>query len=361
VTQAMGGVKTHIKYILEYASANRFQFEIIAPEDQDLMDFARHRGIPYHVVPFHRGIHPIKDLISLMRLSSLLRKKKYDAVHLHSAKAGILGRFACKTGRHKSVFTPNGFSYLGAKGLKRIIFFSIETLFRNTATKIFAVSHCEANRAIYELGSKPAKVVVVQNAIMPLQQEQQARGTRPAKVISTIGRLTSQKNLVRFVEIANAVVKQSPDLEFRILGAGYHDDQKEEILDLIKYHGLKEKIRIIEWSYKIDISQYLVETDIYISTSIFEGLPYSILEAMSLGIPCVASFCDGNNDIITSTEDGFLCNSNDQFVSVLLRLINEPSLRNQISEKAKQTVQKRFDIRDRSLLLSEEYIKIIKG
>ena len=355
----MGGVKTHIKYILEYADQSIFDFEIIAPHDKDFVKFARERQIPYHILEFERNISLAKDTLACFRLLYILRKKKYDIVHLHSAKAGILGRLICTIRYQKNVFTANGLSYLGARGIKRGAFFFIETLFKNRATKFFAVSNCEANRAIYELGVKANKVVVIQNAITPFTQAREVNN-REVKIISTIGRLTAQKNLVRFVEIANAVLIKFPEIEFRILGAGYHDDQKEQIYRYIKKYGLDGKIKIIEWSYEINIGQYLLQTDIYVSTSIFEGLPYSILEAMSLGIPCVASFCDGHNDIITSNEDGFLCNSNEQFVNVLLHLINEPSLRDEIGKKAKDTVRKQFNMRDRSLLLTKEYMKIIK-
>ena len=128
------------------------------------------------------------------------------------------------------------------------------------------------------------------------------------------------------------------------LGAGIHDDLSAEIDEYLENNNLKNTITIEPWGDSYTSRKFLEETDIFVMTSLFEGLPFSLLEAMSLGIPCVVSKVDGNTDVINNNENGFSCLDAEEFVSKLELLINDNMLRKAIGINGYRYVAEKHSI-----------------
>ncbi len=173
-----------------------------------------------------------------------------------------------------------------------------------------------------------------------------------------IGRLTYQKNPILFLEIANAILKKYPQVNFSILGAGLHDHLMEEIEEYIQENNLVGKIDFQQWGDHNKSNEFLENTDIYVTTSVFEGLPYSLLEAMSKGIPCVVSKADGNSDIIQNNENGFACTHLEEFQSKIELLMNSESVRRKIGEAGFRYVKDKHEIEDAVLQLEQTYSRV---
>jgi glycosyltransferase involved in cell wall biosynthesis len=338
VSQATGGVKTYTAHVLEYADPNHFEFAVIAPADVHFEQFCSERNISYYRIDLERGNNPVKNSKVLSQIIKVIKKEKPDVIHAHSAKGGFLGRLAAKITNTKVIYTPHAFSFLSFVGAKRMAFFILEIMARKWTTLLLAISYSEANRAIHEVGLPAAKVKTILNSI-PVTVNSAIHIEKPGPLkIRMIGRLTYQKNPLLFLEIAKRLLTKYPHLEFALLGAGIHDHLTDEMNKFLVQNSIQDKVRIEQWGNASTSKTFLQDTDIYVMTSIFEGLPFSLLEAMLAGIPCVVTRVDGNTDVIQNNENGFSCFTAEEFCEKIELLINSETLRNQIGRAARQYV-----------------------
>src|SRR4051812_30096996 len=95
ITHALGGVQTYLEYILFYTDKNKFESVVVAPADKNFHGFCN--GLAkYHPLKIGRNVNPFADMAVLVKIIRLIRKEKPDLLHVHSAKAGFLGRLAGK-------------------------------------------------------------------------------------------------------------------------------------------------------------------------------------------------------------------------------------------------------------------------
>jgi glycosyltransferase involved in cell wall biosynthesis len=355
VTQSTGGVGTYVSHIVNHANPELFDFAMIAPADARFEQFCRERNIPFYPVDLHRNINPLSNVKALYKIIRVFKKEQPDVIHAHSARGGFLGRAAAHLLHLKVVYTPHAFSYLSFTGLKRTVFYSLETMARKWTTVLLAISYSEANRAVYELGYDKKQVKTILNAI-PLNENHITYKECSCLKIGMIGRLTNQKNHFLFLELAERLLQKYPQLKFTILGAGIHDELADDIDNMLITHQLVGKVEILHWGDAATSQQYLNELDIFVMPSIFEGLPFSLLEAMSHGIPCVVSKVDGNNDVINNNENGFSCLGIDEFFHRMELLINDVQLRQRLGIAGFEYVKDNHSIRGSTQKLEDVYL-----
>ena len=220
LTQATGGVKTYVAHILEFADHDSFEFVIMAPENHFFEEFCSERSVRYYPVDLHRGNNPFKNISTLIKIISIIKKENPDIIHAHSAKGGFLGRLAAKITNKKVLYTPHAFSYLPFTGISRMIFYLLELISKNWTSKLLAISYSEANRARHELGYGRNQVKVILNSI-PINDHTGEHIERGNLKIRMIGRLTQQKNHLLFLEVANGLLVKYPDLQFAIFRCGH--------------------------------------------------------------------------------------------------------------------------------------------
>jgi glycosyltransferase involved in cell wall biosynthesis len=154
------------------------------------------------------------------------------------------------------------------------------------------------------------------------------------------------------------LLKKYPRLQFSILGAGIHDELADDIYHYLNLHQLTNKIKILQWGNSHTSRQFLEETDIFVMTSVFEGLPFSLLEAMAIGIPCVVSKVDGNTDVIQNNENGFACLSIKEFCNKIELLINNPYIRSQIGQAGQKYVRTHHNVQLNTKKLERIYLEL---
>jgi glycosyltransferase involved in cell wall biosynthesis len=361
ITQSVGGVETYLRQVIQNIDRSKFDLSIVSCEPS-LEKMCATYEIPYHHINMSRGFNPFTDLVSVFKIRSLIKKQKPALVHLHSSKAGFVGRIAAKFAGCKSLFTPHGVSYLSFTGFKRILFFMLELVGKKFTHRVLAISQSEANRCIYEIGHKEENVYVIPNSmtisVVPILVPDKLGQLEGEIKIGTIGRLTPQKNPLQFVDIANGVIKGNNKVHFHFLGAGFHDHLGKEVRERVALHGIGENFHLIEKGDSIIALNFLRQIDIFILPSIFEGLPYALLEAMLEAVPCVVSKCDGNNDVIDNNDNGYACLITDEFVSVISKLIADKEKAKAIGEAGKQYVKDRHDISNNIKTLEKIYSEL---
>lgn len=291
-----------------------------------------------------RSLNPLTDLKALWELYIILKKiDNIDIIHLHSSKAGFLGRIGSflldKSSR--TIYTPHAISFLrlDVSPKKRKIFIWMEKFASFFGGKIVACSQSE-KEAIEEQGIK--NVTFINNGIKPLQIEKKVNTSNKMTIIS-VGRLSIQKNPKLFNDIA-LEFNDNPNVQFIWCGDG---ELKSELTS--------PNIKCTGWIERKKLENYLANADIYLSTSLWEGMPLSVLEAMSIGIPLVLSNCIGNKDLIKG--NGFLYNNKYACVRYIKYILQEDVIINKLRLNNKNLFKKYFCVNK----MAQDYLKIYRS
>jgi len=237
----------------------------------------------------HREINIKQDIKALIALNKILKNIPFNILHLHSSKAGVIGGMI---GFYKSlkcvVYTPNAAAFLRTdipdNQIKR--YERIEKFFSLFKTKIISSSRSEYD-AYAQL---KIKTKIIQNGVNIQTNNQQVKNNNVFNIV-TCGKITTQKDPLFFNEIAS-FFKDDPSINFTWIGDG-------------KLKSNLKNVTITGWSSKEKVYQYLSEADLYISTSLWEGLPFAGIEAMAFGLPLLLRQCVGNKDLINSGLNGY--------------------------------------------------------
>lgn len=292
-----------------------------------------------------RSLNPVKDIKALWELYNILKKiDNIDIIHLHSSKAGFLGRIVSfLLGKsEKTIYTPHAISFLrlDVSPKKRKIFIWMEKFAGFFGGKIVACSQSE-KEAIEEQGIK--NVTFINNGIKPLQVEKKVNTSDKITIIS-VGRLSIQKNPKLFNDIA-LEFSDNPNVQFIWCGDG---ELKSELTS--------PNIKCTGWIEKKELENYLANADIYLSTSLWEGLPLSVLEAMSIGLPVVLSDCVGNRDLVDN--NGFLYKNKKDATNNINELIKNKELINKKGYNSKILMDNNFYIKNMAISYLKIYQKL---
>ncbi len=260
-----------------------------------------------------RPISVIKDYCAFFQILFALAKIKPDIVHTNSSKAGILGRIAARLLRKKIVHTVHGFSFndyqlwplkmfymqmekFCNKFTHALIFVSQENLERAIKLNLAAPQKCFLIRAGAELKTKAD--FTQQDAQKTRRQSGLEDGD---KVIISTANLKPQKNVFDMIRAAKIVCQKYPRAKFLFTGEG---PLKQQALEMIAAHDLQDNFLLL--GCREDIARLLNIADVFALSSLWEGLPMAVAEALAMDLPCVCYDTDGIKEIITNGQNGYL-------------------------------------------------------
>ncbi|MFO7702455.1 MAG: glycosyltransferase [Psychroflexus maritimus] len=328
------GVYTYIKDICEYCNEiDEIESHVIFSGEREETDLefitSDFKGLAQlHQVQMSREIDALQDFKSTLSIYKKIRQIQPDIIHLHSSKASVIGRIAARLyGKAKVFYTPNGYSFLRqdvSKNKKKFYW-----LIEKYTQKIFGGTSIACGDTEYEHATKIKKSFLVRNGIDTNSLNHIPRNI-PAQVkkIGTIGRLSPQKN----PELFNAIALSFPEVEFIWIGGG-------EMQDKLTASNIKS----LGWLDREDALKEIAKVDLYIQTSLWEGLPFTIIEAMTLERPVVATNVVGNKDAVSHGENGYLCEDLSDFQKYISDLIKQPESLEKMSAKSLERARKLFD------------------
>jgi glycosyltransferase involved in cell wall biosynthesis len=179
--------------------------------------------------------------------------------------------------------------------------------------------------------------------------------------IVTIARPSYQKNTLMMVEIMNKVHKVLPRLKFYLLGAGdnVYAPLQNEMKELIRKYDLESVCKMLPWLPHKDALGYLKYAQLYLTTSLYEGLPIAVLEAMSLGKAIVASDVVGNRDCVQDGLNGMLMPmESESFADTICELLKDEDRRALMGKNARKLFETEFMVEQRIQQLESIYTKI---
>lgn len=284
-----------------------------------------------------RSIDPLKDLLALAELYKILRRLKrknlVDAVHLHSSKSGLLGRAACRMVGITNVFyTPNGASFLSARNrITKFLYKQVEKIGNTLGGNVVCCSASELEEYL-KLGINAGYV----NNGIDVNTNVTAIEKKPGNKfrIVTSGRIEKQKNPALFNKIAS-YFEDMTQIEFVWIGDGRY-----------KKLFTSKNITVTGWLGAKDVHSYVAASDIYLSTSEYEGLSFAVLEALALKKPVLLSNCTGNTDLVKRGINGDLFNTSSEAIGKLLHYYNNPEMLNVMGQFSGEICKTEFDVKE---------------
>lgn len=364
----MGGAQKVVYNIAAGLNPQEFDITVACAPGGELIDWliSLNRDIKLvEISELIRDISPAKDLKAFWKIYLLIKKNKYDIVHCHSSKAGILGRLAAwLAGVPKIFFTVHGWGINEYQHwLGRYFYTCIECLAAAVSTKVVCVSESDMLKARKLKIAAHDKLVVIYNGMPePKVQEGLLRkelGTgKEDIIIGTVARLAPQKAPFFLLEVAERMISRDScpgkkRLYFVLIGDGPLRSECERFLD---DRGLKDRVCLL--GTREEAAELVRDFDIFVLFSRWEGLPLTIIEAMMAIRPVVANAVGGVGELVKHNETGLLINKLDanEAEKALLDLVSEPDRRLSMGQAGRQRASELFNIDKMLEKYSELYL-----
>lgn len=344
----VGGAQENTIASVERVDPERFDSHMwIGPQtgsEGSLLDNARRRGIVVKILPdLVREINPARDLLVTCQLVRLLRRGRFDVIHTHSSKAGIVGRIAARVaGVPHVVHTVHGWGFHERMHpLVKSFYVILERIMRPWTSALVSVSN-RTTRIGLEEGIGTAESYRMIRSGIPLARFHPDAGRRALLrdrlgysddeiVIGSVGRLSAQKNPMDFVATAERLTADFFNLRFVYVGDG---PMREEVLAAAAAAGVDDRIDFL--GLRDDVPDLLRAMDVFILTSLWEGLPRVVPQALATGVPVVAYDIAGIEEAVIEGRNGHLVEPGDVegMVERLRPLLADDSLRAAMSSCA---------------------------
>lgn len=333
-----GGGPQHILLLIKKLK-DKFDLFVACPSDHPYWDLYNSELGPEKLFQIpHRSFSPA----ALLRLAGFVRRNRITIVHSHGRGAGAYSRplkFLCRS--LKIIHTFHGIYYSQKKALPKFFYILSEMLLARYTDYFICVSRGELSDALNLHLCRPHRTLMIHNGIDIVPDL--SCSSLPASgagmfIVLHISRFDHFKNSGLVIEIADHVKKFDSRIVFHLIGDGPEKNRMEE---LSRAKGLDN---LLFMGFQPQASSFLQCADAYLSTSIKEGLPLSLLESLSAGIPIVASDIPGHDEIVFPGDNGFLfpVNSPDIAANYLLRLKNNPVLCERMGKNALGIYNKYF-------------------
>ncbi len=272
-----------------------------------------------------RNINPLCDVIAFIRLVDYIKGNKFDIVHTHSPKASFLGRWAAYfCGVKNIVYTVHGWPFHRfLNPLLYLIYLFLEKLTAKITKKIIVVSHADLNRGVKNKVALPDKFAIIHYGIDMAWADvifSKRRFNRPAgNLIANVSCLKLQKGLIYFLEATSLISNKRTDIKFSIVGDG---PLRRTVSREITKRKLTRYVTLDGWVG--NLSDIFSQISVLVISSLWEGLPLAVIEAVAAGIPVVATDTGGIFDILDNRSNAIIVKRKDakNVADAILEILN---------------------------------------
>lgn len=318
-------------------------------EESPLRPEAESEGVQLVRIPsLIRAVHPVKDAAALRACWRLIRGGRFDLVHTHTSKAGILGRLAARlAGGCRVVHTPHGHVFYGYFGpWKTRLFIWAERLMARWTDAIVTLTDREAQEHLALGVGRPSQFVTIFSGI-PLPGPKTRAGTGPSRrralglpaegaLVGSVGRLDPIKGHGLLIRAFAMLGDRHPGARLILIGEG---EKREEYQALARELGVAEGVRFMGW--RDDVGDLLEELDLFVFPSRNEGMGRAAVEAMAAGLAVVAARTGGLPEVVREEETGLLVPPGDAAAlsAAIDRLLARPEERRAMGEAGRRLAQ----------------------
>lgn len=334
-----------------------------ACSDTGRFDVLTAKGLTLRSIPIKRKIDPISNLVTIGALYRLMKREKYDVVHVHTPIAAVLGRVAARlAGVPHVIYTAHGyFFHEGMSKSTYQMYYTLEKWFARHMTDYLLLQ----SREDYELSvqdsfsSQAERILHIGNGVdlterfhprhvtrEKVQSIKSSLGLRDDHVVITyVGRMVSEKGIFELLEAFRKLAGEFPSLRLLLVGdvsSSERDQRGQNFVELCRQHP-----QIIMAGFRTDIPELMAASDIFVLPSHREGLPRSIIEAMAMAKPIVATNIRGCREEVRDGVNGFLVEPKQvcPLYAALKKLVLDSRLREAFGQNSRSIALEHFDER----------------
>lgn len=340
-----------------------FEFHMAA-NYSNFKDNSSHYNVTLHHIDLDRNPISYKNIKAYKQMMALIKKEKYDVIHCNTPVGGLLGRLCGKRANVPHViYTAHGFHfYKGAPFINQFMFKRIEEYLARFTDALITINsedyhaakhfHLRSNGNVYYI---PGVGVNTEDFFVNNMDKKKLKKSlgleEDAFICVAMGDLIPRKNYKTSIEAISKT--ENRKINFLICGEG---PLLSELKDFAKEKGVEKQIHFL--GFRSDITQILNISDIFLFTTLQEGLPRSMMEAMAAGLPCVASKIRGNTDLIEQGEGGYLVNVKDSegFAKAIEKIVNDSELQKEMRKKNLMNAKK-YDVMNIKFEMKKIYEK----
>lgn len=349
VRPAGGGIMTHLLALVKGTDPERFNHLVACPPGS-LADTLAAADVPTLTIPLHGELSPAADLAAFKTLVRLLKAHRINILHAHGSKAGLISRpAAVAAGVPAVVMTMhNSIFYSGRNCWISRLAAAAEGFLSRYTGGIITVSEALRREMIGRAKVSPDKVVTIYNGIQPERYRKApdrnylraVAGIPPdKKVVGTVCRLAPQKGVGFFLKAAAELTSRHEETVFLVVGGGPMREQLEREAARLNLRG-----KVFFTGERQDVNRIMPCLDIFVLSSVTEGFPLTVLEAMASGCPLVASRTGGIPEIVDDGVNGLLVNPGDVsgLAGAVSGLLADPEKCRKLAGEARRRVEQNF-------------------
>lgn len=341
LSNPVGGAQVYVRDLTEALIKNGHESEVFVGSEGILTDWLTERNIRHHVIPHLRhSISPFSDIRATKALTQMLADYHPDIVATNSSKAGIIGRLAARRLGIPSVYTVHGWSFLKSEGkLSAFAGWQAEKYCARFTKRIIAVSEFDRNLAIERKLCSPEKVVAIHNGIPDVSKEFFANPGEDAKTVEIVmvARFAAPKDHATLLTALSTL----KDRQWRLSLVGDGPDELS-VRSMVAALGLDDRVVFV--GAVRSVLDLLADSHLFVMTSLSEGLPLSIMEAMRAGLPVISNRVAGIPEEILDGQNGYLVDVKEAEILAdrLAMLIDDKDLRARMGQESRKLYLERF-------------------
>ena len=358
----VAGTEKHLLIILKNLNRDLFEPAVLCFSDGPLIELLREQGIKAWALQRERFL----DYSTAKKTYRLIKENKFDLLHSHC------GQFACIIAKLAGVpyliETRHGL-YLNFDQLDKVNF--LRSLINKNKAKFvdmtITVNKIDKKILSEKFGAPENKIREVANGLdleeikslkIAAQIKDELQIAPGCNIVGTVARFTEQKGLKYFVEAAKLIKEQIPNCKFIIVGDG---ELKNSLIKFAQNIGIYQEI--IFTGYRVDAVSILSIFDIFVLPSLWEGMPYTILEAMALKKPVVATNVFGNSEIVLNGKTGNLVSPRDSFAisKAVIALLKNKDKAKKMGENGFHRIKTDFSGKKMTEKIEHIYLELLNG
>lgn len=333
----IGGAQIHVRDFCRALQQKGVLVAVACGTDGVLRQELAKTNIPFfRIQGLQRSINPLQDLTAVGSLMRIIRKFKPDIVSTHTAKAGMVGRLASLLTGVPVLFTAHGWQFAeGISAFQKTLVLSIEWFLARFTARIITVSSYDRQLALRYRVARPSKILLIHNG-MPWLEPPKDNNFTPPRIIM-VARFQPQKDHESFFQALEKIKDRSwqvdlvgdgPDMEYWQKRVGAYS-----WADRVTFRG-----------QVLNVPQLMAESDIFVLSSLWEGFPRSILEAMRAQLPVVCSDVGGVRESVVDGVTGFVVPPRQpkMLAERLAGLLDDPDLRTRMGKSGRERFEKEF-------------------
>lgn len=329
---------------------------VIGPQtgpEGSLYDQARQAGVPVTVVDeLRRAPDPLRDARACLALARLFARQRYEIVHTHSGKAGLLGRLAAKgAGVPIIVHTIHGPSFHPHQNIVGNWFFRYaEQVAGQWTTQFVSVADAMTERYLAAGIGRPGQYETIHSGMdveaflraTPDPALRASLGLSEADVVvGKVARLFRLKGHEFLFEAAPRIIAAAPRVKFLLVGDGIYREKFERLLER---QGIRDRFIFVGLVPPGEMPRYMALMDVLVHLSLREGLPRTLPQALACGKPVAAFDVDGAREVCRQDETGLLVRAEDArgLAEAVIRLLQDKALATRMGLRGRELVKERF-------------------